>query len=180
MLLAALFLVLTAMKQLFLNKSSDIMKPNIGISEKNLAHITGTLTTVLADAMVLYVKTRKFHWNVSGDSFMELHKLFEKQYDELEEAIDAIAERINKLGSKTIGTMNEFLKLASIKESPGKYPSSKDMIKELLKDHETVIQGLRKHIDDCSDKFKDTGTADFLTGLMEQHESIAWTLRRYF
>jgi len=156
------------------------MKPNIGISEKNLAHVVTTLSTVLSDEMMLYVKTRKFHWNVAGDSFMELHKLFEKQYTESEESIDAVAERINKLGSKTIGTMNEFGKHSSIKEAPGKYPSSKEMIKELLKDHETIIQLLRKNVADCSDKYKDAGTADFLTGLMEQHETTAWILRRYF
>jgi starvation-inducible DNA-binding protein len=135
---------------------------------------------VLADAMMLYVKTRKFHWNVGGESFMELHKLFEKQYKQLEETIDEVAERINKLGSKTIGTMHEFIKQSSIKETPGKYPGSREMIKELLKDHETVIQSLRKYMDDCQDKYKDAGTADFLTGVMEQHETIAWTLRRYF
>lgn len=156
------------------------MKPNIGISEKNLAQVTAALTTVLADEMVLYVKTRKFHWNISGESFMELHKLLEKHYDQLEESIDAVAERINKLGAKTIGTMGEFLKETSIKEAPGKYPSSKEMIRELLKDHETIIQNLRKYVDDCSEKYKDAGTADFLTGLMEQHETIAWVLRRYF
>jgi starvation-inducible DNA-binding protein len=156
------------------------MKPNIGISEKNLAQVTSALTTVLADEMVLYVKTRKFHWNIAGESFMELHKLLEKQYDQLEESIDAVAERINKLGSKTIGTMSEFLKGTSIKEAPGKYPGSKEMIRELLKDHETIIQSLRKYVDDCSEKYKDAGTADFLTGLMEQHETIAWVLRRYF
>jgi starvation-inducible DNA-binding protein len=156
------------------------MKPNIGISEKNLAHVTSVLATVLADEMVLYVKTRKFHWNISGESFMELHKLLEKHYDQLAESIDAVAERINKLGAKTIGTMEEFLKETSLKESPGKYPSSKEMIRELLKDHETIIQSLRKYVDDCSEKYKDAGTADFLTGLMEQHETIAWVLRRYF
>lgn len=156
------------------------MKPNIGISEKNLTQIVSILSTVLADEMMLYVKTRKFHWNVAGDSFMELHKLFEKQYNELEKSIDAVAERINKLGSKTIGTMGEFSKHASIKEAPGKYPSSKEMIRELLKDHETIIQLLRKNVNDCSDKYKDAGTADFLTGLMEQHETTAWILRRYF
>lgn len=156
------------------------MKPNIGISEKNLAQVVTTLSTVLSDEMMLYVKTRKFHWNVAGDSFMELHKLFEKQYTELEESIDAVAERINKLGSKTIGTMSEFSKHSSIKEAPGKYPSSKEMIKELLKDHETVIQLLRKSVENCSDKYKDAGTADLLTGLMEQHETTAWILRRYF
>ena len=156
------------------------MKPDIGISEKNLQAVTGILSNVLADAMVLYSKTRKFHWNVKGESFMELHKLFEGQYNQLEEAIDEIAERINKLGKPVIGTLKEFLQMASLKEVPGKYPGKNEMLKELLGDHETVIKTLRKNIDDCNDRFKDAGTADFLTGLMEKHETIAWTLRRYF
>ena len=156
------------------------MKPNIGIPEKKLKTITDILSVVLANQVTLYTKTRKFHWNVCGESFMELHKLFENQYKQLEESIDETAERINKLGSKTVGTMVEFGKLSTIKESPGKYPSSKEMIKELLADHETVIKQLRKNVDDCDKKLEDAGTADFLTGLMEQHETIAWTLRRYF
>jgi starvation-inducible DNA-binding protein len=155
------------------------MKLNIGISDKIMKNSAGLLSTLLADEVTLYTKTRKFHWNVSGESFMELHKLFENQYKQLEESIDEIAERIGKLGQKTIGTMNEFSKLSSIKEKPGKYGSSKDDITELLKDHETIIVELRKNIDDCADKNKDAGTADFFTGLMEQHETIAWVLRRY-
>ena len=155
------------------------MKPNIGISEKNLKNITTLLSTVLADEMTLYIKTRKSHWNVTGESFMELHKLFEGQYKNLEESIDEVAERIGKLGGKTIGTMKEYLKLTNLKESPDKYSSSKEMIKELLKDHETVINEMRKNIDACTKQFNDAGTADFLTGLMEQHETISWILRRY-
>jgi starvation-inducible DNA-binding protein len=155
------------------------MKPNIGISDKNLKDVTTMLSAVLADSFMLYTKTRKFHWNVNGQSFMELHKLFESQYNKLEEAIDEIAERINKFGTPTIGTLKEFLEVTTLKEAPGKYPDQTSMIKELLADHETVIKALRKNIDDCDDKFKDKGTADFLTGLMQEHETIAWTLRRY-
>lgn len=155
------------------------MKPNIGISEKNLKNSSALLSTILADEMTLYIKTRKAHWNVMGESFMELHKLFEGQYKSLEESIDEVAERIGKLGCKTIGTMKEYSKLTHLKESPDKYSSSKEMIKELLKDHETVIVELRKDINECAEKFNDMGTADFLTGLMEQHETIAWILRRY-
>ncbi len=155
------------------------MQPNIGLSSKNLKSITGLLSIVLSDAMLLYTKTRKFHWNVSGESFMELHKLFEKQYKILEESIDEIAERINKLGAKTPGTMKEFLEMSSLKEYPGRYPSQKQMINELLKDHEAVIMQLRKNIEDCDEKFGDIGTSDFLTDLIKEHETIAWTLRRY-
>ena len=155
------------------------MKPNIGITGKHLKEITAMLSAVLADAMVLYTKTRKFHWNVNGESFMELHKLFEGQYKQLEEAIDEIAERISKLGAPAIGTLKEFLQLATLKETPGKNPPRTGMIQELLADHEAVIRALRKNVDDCEDKFKDKGTTDFLTSLMQGHETIAWTLRRY-
>lgn len=155
------------------------MKPNIGISAKNLAAVNTILTGVLSDGVVLYTKTRKFHWNVSGNSFMELHKLFEKHYNKLEEAIDEVAERINKLGAKTPGTMQEFLAHSSLKEAPGKYPDQQEMIKELLKDHETIITKLRKGIDDCDEKYSDKGSADFLTDLIREHETLAWTLRRY-
>ena len=155
------------------------MKPAIGLTQKSLDGVTKLLSGVLADAVLLYTKTRKFHWNVSGNSFMELHKLFEGQYKQLEEAIDEIAERINKLGARVPGTMKEFIDAASLKETPGKIPDQVSMIKELLKDHEAVIITLRKAIDNCEDSFKDKGTADFLTGLMQVHETIAWTLRRY-
>ena len=155
------------------------MKPNIGISGKNLESTTSILSVLLADEMILYVKTRKFHWNVSGESFMELHKLFEGQYKQLEEYIDEIAERINKLGAKTIGTLKEFSAAASLKESPGKYPSQKNMLSELLDDHETLTRHLRKQVEICGGKYKDAGTADFLTGIMEEHETISWVLRRY-
>lgn len=155
------------------------MKPNIGISEKNLKHGAALLSIIVSNEMTLYVKTRKAHWNITGESFMELHKLFEDQYKQLEAAIDEIAERIGKLGHKTIGTMHEFSKLSLIKEHPGKYNSTKDTLKELLKDHETVIVHLRESVEAMGEKNGDAGTADFITGLMEQHETIAWILRRY-
>lgn len=155
------------------------MKLNIGIAEKDLKSTNKLLGNILADEMVLYIKTRKAHWNVSGESFMELHKLFEGQYKQLEESIDEVAERIGKLGEKTVGTMEEFMSLTSLKENPGKYDSSKVVIAELLDDHESVIIKLRKDINESADKNNDAGTADFFTGLMEQHETIAWVLRRY-
>lgn len=154
------------------------MKPAIGISNERLEVSVKILANILADEMVLYIKTRKFHWNVSGESFMELHKLFQAQYTELEETIDEIAERIGKLGSKTIGTMSEFSALTRLKESPKVYPSQKEMLNELKNDHETLIVELRKDIDECVEN-RDAGTTDFLTGIMIQHETFAWILSRY-
>jgi starvation-inducible DNA-binding protein len=155
------------------------MEPQIGISKQNLQKSIEFLSSILADEMTLYIKIRKFHWNVSGNSFMELHKLFENQYKQLEASIDEIAERISKLGGKTIGTMKEFSELTRLKENPNKYPSQKDMILELLEDQETVIVQLREDIKVCSEENRDAGSADFMTGLMQDHETMAWILRRY-
>ncbi|MFV5685020.1 Dps family protein [Flavobacterium sp. GB2R13] len=155
------------------------MKPQIGITEDHLKKSIAILSSILANEMTLYIKLRKFHWNVSGESFMELHKLFEGQYRLVEESIDEIAERISKLGGQTIGTMKEFSDLTTLKESPHQYPTQKEMLKELLQDHEKVIVHLREDIDLSTQENKDAGTADFLTSLMELHETMAWTLRRY-
>lgn len=155
------------------------MHLKMGISELHLKKGIALLSVILADEMTLYVKTRKFHWNVAGKSFMELHKLFEAQYTELEFTVDLVAERIGKLGGKAIGTMNEFSSLTRIEEHPQQYLSQKPMMVELLADHELFIEHLRKDIDLCADENHDVGSADLLTGIMQQHETTAWILRRY-
>ena len=88
-------------------------------------------------------------------------------------------ERVRQMGGTTEGTMEEFLKKATIKEAPGENPDAMGMIKELLDGHETVIRALRVAIDKCFEEFKDQGTGNFLTDLMEKHEKTAWMLRSY-
>ncbi|GEC73177.1 starvation-inducible DNA-binding protein [Flavobacterium flevense] len=154
------------------------MEPKIGITKKDLNTSVDFLTVVLANEMLLYVKTRKFHWNVSGNSFMELHKLFEEHYTELEHTIDEIAERISKLGAKAIGTMQEFIDHATLKENSNNTVDQKEMINELLSDHEAILKQLREYIKEVEET-NDYGTADFLTALLQSHETQAWTVRKY-
>ncbi len=156
------------------------MKVDLGISAKNLKSVHGILNAVLADGNILYIKLRKFHWNLQGPDFLELHELFEVQYTALEAAIDLVAERISTLGGVAIGTTTEFAKNSQLKETPGKVPTNQMMLKELVGDHESIVKSLRKLIDDCDTKYGDAGTADFLTGLMSDHEKMAWKLRQYF
>ena len=153
------------------------MEPKIGITKKELESSIDCLTTVLANEVLLYTKTRKFHWNVSGNSFMELHKLFESQYTALEQEIDEVAERISKLGGKAIGTMKEFIDHSVLKENP-KTVDQQEMLKELLSDHETVLKQLRSFVK-AVEESDDYGTADFLTGLLQKHENKSWMLRQY-
>ena len=152
------------------------MKPDLGIKEQNLTEINDLLNHVLADGNVLYIKLRKFHWNLSGDNFMELHKLFEEQYDAVAEAIDEVAERISTLGGVAIGTTSEFAELSLLIENPGKIPTNQEMIKELVNDHETIVKSLRKFVDDTEEKYGDKGISDFLNGLILAHEKMAWKL----
>lgn len=154
------------------------MKLHIGLSSKALDSIVNALAVVLADEHVLYVKTRNFHWNVTGLHFGPLHALFEKQYDALAETIDEVAERIRSLGGTAPGSMASFLKLARLSEHTGKPPKDLAMIEALRADHEAMAGSLRPVIE-LAEKHGDGGTADFLTGILETHEKTAWMLRAH-
>lgn len=155
------------------------MKPNTGISSPNLNSVISILKKLLSDEYVLYTKTRNYHWNVTGPQFNDLHKFFETQYEELDDMIDEIAERIRALGGMSIATLEEFIKNTRIKEEPNTYSTAKTMLSNLLRDHESVIRILRMDLETCTSKYHDAGTTDFLTGLMEQHEKMAWMLRSF-
>jgi len=87
--------------------------------------------------------------------------------------------RSRQLGAPALGTLKEFLDHAALKEQPGDYPDSYTMLSNLCGDHEVVIQWLRQAADDCDEKYHDMGTNDFLIGLMQDHEKMAWMLRSY-
>ncbi|HZV13174.1 MAG TPA: DNA starvation/stationary phase protection protein [Candidatus Kapabacteria bacterium] len=155
------------------------MKPNIEISDKNLKEIAKRLNTVLADEYVLYTKTRNAHWNIQGNNFMELHKFFEGQYEALDTIVDDTAERVRALGHFSAGSLKDFLSITHLSEQKHDFGNQKQMIQTLLDDHETIIRVLRNEITIIAEKFRDLGTSDFITGIMEQHEKMAWMLRAY-
>ena len=152
-------------------------KINMGIPEEGRKAVLGILNALLADEYLLYTKTRKYHWNVTGPEFHDLHKFFEAQYEELDGIVDEVAERARSLGGVPFGTLAEFLKAARLEERPGVNPNADGMIADLLTDHEAVIRTLRADLEASAEKYGDLGTSDFLTGLMEKHEKTAWMLR---
>ena len=154
------------------------MEPNIGISADNTKNIIDILNRLLANEYVLYTKTRNYHWNVTGMQFNDLHKFFESEYGELDGIIDEVAERCRTLGGKTVATLSEFIGNSKVKEQPDTYPEAQTMLRNLLIDHEIIIQALRQDLETCV-KLGDAGTSDFLTGLMEQHEKMAWMIRAF-
>ena len=155
------------------------MKTNIGITDPNIEEISTLLNTLLADEYVLYTKTRNAHWNVTGPNFYELHKFFETHYEALDIMIDDIAERVRSLGHYALGTMKDFLNVTHMDEENQEFSNPKQIIQTLVNDHETIIRIIRNDITPISEKYKDLGTTDFVTGLMEQHEKMAWMLRSH-
>ncbi len=155
------------------------MNINIGIPGSKRDAIVTILNTLLADEYVLYTKTRNYHWNVVGPQFNDLHKFFEGQYEALNGIVDEVAERATTVGGKALGTLTEFVKTTRLRERAGEYPDARGMISDLLADHESVIRQLRGDAVTVMDKHGDAGTNDFLTGLMEQHEKMAWMLRSF-
>jgi len=155
------------------------MTPNIGITENNRQSVAIELSKILADEFVIYTKTRNAHWNVEGLDFYNKHKFFETLFEELDEIVDNVAERIRSLGHYAPATLQSFLQLTHFIETARNGNTSEGFIKELLEDHESIIIHLRESINRFAEEFKDLGTSDFITGLMEAHEKMAWLLRSH-
>lgn len=155
------------------------VKTDIGVKDDSRKKLVETLNMRLCDEYVLSTKTRKFHWNVVGPRFSQLHEFFEEQYEIIDEMIDEIAERARQLGGKSLGTLEEFVRHSSINEDPGQNPDAQTMISKLLKDHEAIIKTLRKNADEADEEYDDMATNDFFLQAVQKHEKMAWMLRAH-
>jgi starvation-inducible DNA-binding protein len=151
------------------------MKIDIGIDAAKREEIAAGLSRVLADTYTLYLKTHNFHWNVTGPMFQTLHLMFETEYNELALAVDLVAERIRALGLPAPGTYKEFAQLSAIEEDEG-VPKAEDMVRILVKGHETAARTARE-VFRSAESASDQPTCDLLTQRMQIHEKTAWMLR---
>ncbi len=151
-------------------------KANIGLDEDKKKAIVELLQRILSDEYVLNTATKGAHWNVAGIHFSELHKFLEKQYQQLSEITDAVAERVLQLGYKAETVIANYLKLTRLKDEPA-IGKAEELLAGLVEKQETLIRELRQDIKKIQDDYEDEGTSDFLTGIMEQHEQMAWMLR---
>lgn len=155
------------------------METRIGIKPEFLASVAQSLGKILADEFVLYTKTLKAHWYVTGPDFHSKHLFFEGQYEQLKDVIDEVAERIRTLGHFPPASLKEFIELTHLTESSRGKTDAISFIRELLADHESILIRLRENIDGYANKLHDAGSSDYITGLMEKHEKMAWMLRAH-
>ncbi|MGF7042587.1 Dps family protein [Mucilaginibacter lappiensis] len=155
------------------------MDTQIGIITNNRTQVAHALSVFLADEFVLFTKTKNAHWNVEGANFHGLHLFFEEQFKVLDEVADSIAERIRSLGHYAPATLKDFLDLTHFSEQLHETNDGPGFIKELLNDHESLIMQFRQKVNYFANDLKDAGSSDYITGLIEAHEKMAWMLRAH-
>jgi starvation-inducible DNA-binding protein len=155
------------------------MSKEIGIKEENSQKVANELAIILADENLLYIKTKDAHWNVEGNDFLEKHKFFESQMEELDAIIDRVAERIRSIGHYAPAGLKIYLELTTLSEESRELNNSHGFIKDLLSSHGSIIMYLRGKIKLFNEEYSDMGSSDFITGLMEEHEKMAWFLRSH-
>lgn len=155
------------------------MNVEIGITTKNRREVATELEKLLADETILYMKTKNAHWNLESTDFMDKHLFFERQFSQLDEMIDDVAERIRILGFYAPSTLFSYLELTHLTEQSRENNDSEGFIRVLLADHESLIIILREHIKIFANDMQDAGTSDFICGLMQTHEKMAWFLRSH-
>ena len=134
------------------------------------------LKVVLASTYALYLKTQKYHWNVTGPHFTSLHGLFEEMYTEFATAIDDIAERIRAIGHMAPGSFSEFQELSKVGD--GNAAKWDAMVKELLEDNNTVIENLNACCN-TSQEASDAATEDQCIERLRAHQKFGWMLRAH-
>jgi starvation-inducible DNA-binding protein len=156
-----------------------MLEPEIGISAEDREHVAQLLNYTLGDHVALWIQLKSYHWNVYGLHFDQLHELFEHLAVEVQNQIDDIAERIRTLGVFTPTNLLAFNNLSRLKEDHTIGQRAPQLLEAALHNYETIIRQLRVDVELTATSYNDSGTSDFLTGLMAQHEKRAWLLRAH-
>jgi len=137
--------------------------------------ITGALNAILADVFALYLKTKNFHWHLSGPHFRDYHLLFDEQADQLFAMTDPIAERVRKIGGLTIKSVGQISRLQRVLDNDADYVDPEDMLAELCEDNKTLAARLRETHNVC-DEFRDVATASLIEVWIDETERRTWFL----
>lgn len=145
------------------------------LSGNAVPEIADALNGCLADAFALYLKTKNFHWHMSGPHFRDYHLLFDEQAAEIFATTDELAERVRKLGAGTLHSIGEIGRRQSIKDNDKEFVAPADMLTELMDDNKTVIKAMRK-AHKVADEHEDVATASILETFIDQAEKRNWFL----
>jgi starvation-inducible DNA-binding protein len=151
------------------------LKVPTDIAPEAVANITGALNALLADVFTLYLKTKNFHWHMTGPHFRDYHLLLDDHGDQLFAMTDEIAERVRKIGGTTIRSIGNIARLQRIPDNDAEYVTPKDMLSELREDEKALVSSMRAVHTVC-DEAGDVATASLLENWIDQGERRIWFL----
>lgn len=145
------------------------------LSSSESTAVASCVNPLIADALTLYVKTKNFHWHLSGPSFGDYHLLFDEQAKDILESIDVLAERVRKLGCETIKSIGQVAELQTINDDNDEFVPAAEMIRRLLADNQAMARAIRAAIEICDDN-RDTPTGNILQEILDLTEKRVWFL----
>ena len=165
--------VSTKQDLVFRREASLITPTDLGVkASKNIA---AGMNGILADVFALYLKTKNFHWHMSGPHFRDYHLLLDEQADQLYAMTDPIAERIRKTGGSTLRSIGHIARVQRIKDNDADYVDPLDMLAELREDNITLAARLRE-VHDMVDELRDIATASLIENWIDETERRTWFL----
>ncbi len=157
------------------NKVSPDLDTPTDLSPQAVNKVSEALNVLLADAFALYLKTKNFHWHISGRHFRDYHLLLDEQSDQIFATTDQLAERVRKIGGATLKSIGQVAKLQTIKDNNEDYVPPRQMLRELMQDNKHVAAAMRKAHEVC-DEAGDVASASILEVFIDETERRTWFL----
>ncbi|OJY12403.1 MAG: DNA starvation/stationary phase protection protein [Rhizobiales bacterium 62-47] len=145
------------------------------LSPEAVDKISATLNKLLADTFALYLKTKNFHWHISGRHFRDYHLMLDEQSDQIFATTDELAERVRKVGGTTLRSIGHIAKLQTLKDNDEAYVPPREMLRELMNDNKKVAAAMRK-AHKVVDDLEDAATAGLLENFIDATERRTWFL----
>jgi starvation-inducible DNA-binding protein len=156
------------------NVAADLDTPS-SLTAEGIQAIAASLNVLLADAFALYLKTKNFHWHVSGRNFRDYHLMLDEQAEAIFETTDQLAERVRKIGGLTIRSIGQIARLQTITDNDEEFVAPVAMLRELMEDNKHVAAAMRKAHELC-DEHEDVATASLLENFIDETERRTWFL----
>jgi starvation-inducible DNA-binding protein len=156
-------------------KVSPALDTPTDLSDDAVRALSAKLNEILADAFALYLKTKNFHWHVSGPHFRDYHLLLDEQSEQIFATTDDIAERVRKIGGTTLRSIGQISKLQTIKDNDESFVPAHEMLRELMNDNKQVAASMRECHELC-DKHDDVASASILENFIDETERRTWFL----
>ncbi|MEM9528496.1 MAG: DNA starvation/stationary phase protection protein [Bacteroidota bacterium] len=155
--------------------TNPVLRTPSDLSAEATAAVISVLNPLIADAIALWLKTKNYHWHVAGPHFRDYHVLLDDQAANVLATVDPLAERVRKLGGRTITSIGHLAQLQSVKDNDQSYVEARDMLLDLVEENKQMAAALRKAHGIC-DEHGDIGSASLIEDFIDQTEERTWFL----